>query len=237
MAMLPDYETCVTRIAAYNHTAALRPPLMMGFGNFWAYKAGVEGAGASILDEDHLPQTAANLEQFLIDWGMARTGIANPAAIQVLLRNVRPQYNRIRGVALGHGQIRPHGADLESLYQGLDGITNTTIGPGGLHLGESSITGKSKALIAIWGQTPGFDKLTRDNLLDWVHLPAPLTLHHLQHGLVWYTPAQFVDIIADLDEWVCRWPQHNHNMPFVQTLAPLTGGMPAGRIIDQIYNW
>jgi hypothetical protein len=190
--MLPDLNTCRDRIGAYNQALGygrqLRavgklPELQVGFVGFWNYKEGVEDGGNSILDDAHLPTTAAKLRLFLIDWGMRRTGIAGDQAIEGLLRNIRPHYHGLRDIVLGSGQIQNHRRDLEDLYKGLDGITNLSIARGERHHGESSITGKSKAIIAIWGQTPAFDRLTRKNLCqrEWTHLPDSGQLPHLEH--------------------------------------------------------
>lgn len=243
--MLPDFNTCRDRIGAYNQVAAYRrqmramgmlPQLRIGFADFWTHKTGIEVGGDSILDEAHLPKTAANLRLFLIDWSMGRTGVASDEAIERLLRNVRPHYEGLRGTVLGVGQIQNHRRELEGLYKGLDGITNLSIRLRVPYDGESSITGKSKAILALWGQIPGFDSLTQKNFCEWTHQPLPIRLTHLEHKEERYAPDQFSEMIAELDEWMGHWLTNNYTV-FGQGFAALDPALPVGRIVDKIYNW
>ena len=244
---MPNYSVCVGRIGAYNQIAvykdamrAMHLPgaprrLRVPFRAFWAYKMGVEAQGGSILDDNHLPDTARDLRSFLYGWGMGATRkpIANVRDIQQYLLNVRPNYDAVRNIVLGMGQIQRHRADLEALYAGLDGITNVGDARG------ASITGRSKALLAIWGQTPGFDKYTRLSFVTWTHPthpPTPLNLPHLERYKKWYSPGQFYEVIAKLDEWVGMWLTDNYTV-FGRGFDALDKSLPVGRIVDEIYNW
>jgi hypothetical protein len=205
--VLPDYKTCVDRIRAYTQVWVYRTqieqkrnrPPKIRFRDFWNYKVGLEDKGCTVLDSQHLGNTSSILYHFLESWGMKRTGIAQIHNIERILRNVRQDYYKIHRIELGSKKICHYRANIEAIYAGLDGITNLEKYPNG---SRSYITGKSKTLLAIWGQTPGFDRLTRKNFLRWTHPPAPLDLNHLRRGEEWYTPSQFCDMIVQLDEWV-----------------------------------
>jgi hypothetical protein len=194
----------------------------------------LENEGHSILDKDKLQETASKLRDFLIFWGMGITGVAESHQIENLLRRVRPYYGGIRDIKLGDGKILQHRDHIEAIYSGLDGITNRVDYPNG---SKSSITGKSKTLLAIWGQTPGFDSLTRKRFLKWTHLPEPRYLNHLCRGERWYEPSEFYDMITQLDDWVSKWPESNNGRIFADSFSDLCPGLPVGRIIDMIYNW
>jgi len=229
--MLPNYSICRKHIVGYNK----RPPApkgRVGFRIFWAYKQKLENRGGSILAEGNLQETASNLRDFLIFWSMSITGIAKVHQIEQILRKIRPYYNVIRNVELGSGRIGNYRAQLEAMYDKLDGITNNVD-----YTAASAIAGKSKTLLAIWGQTPGFDSLTRKNFLTWTHPPEPLRLPHLRSREIWYGPSQFCDMIVELDNWVSKWPANNGGKIFANSFTNLCSGLPVGRIIDMIYNW
>jgi hypothetical protein len=242
--MLPDYNTCIDRIKAYNQTGVYKkqireisthpPQLKFGFKDFWKYKTVVENEGCSILDAKYISDTALKLHDFLDSWGMRRSGIAEPKDIEQILNKIRPYYDHIQSVMLGSGQMCHNEKWIEAVYDSLDGITNLSQYPDG---GKSSVTGKSKTLLALWGQTPGFDSLITTNFLKWSHSPAPLKLRQLRRGEEWYKPNEFFAMIVDLDEWVLSWSKHNNNRSFSDSFSNLCSGLPVGRIIDQVYNW
>jgi hypothetical protein len=245
--MLPDYDTCVARINSYihkNYTSKgwgcnlpggapdSKPAGNAGFRDFWTYKTGVESKGVSILNDNNLPATASKLRQFLIAWKMGITGVAVDSQLQHILKNIRPYYDRIRSITLGSGVIHQFRSELEIIYQGLGGVTNNIDYTGS----ESSIVGKSKTLVAVWGQTPGFDSKNRKNFVKWTRPPTPLVLRHLRASEIWYEPTQFCDMILELDEWVSKWPASNSGMIFSQSFNQLCPNTPVGRLIDMIYN-
>jgi hypothetical protein len=223
--MLPNVNVCRAKIAAFK--ARVGTPY---FAPFWAWKLDTELTGASILDPKHVGTTAEWVRRFLIGFGMAQTGIAPVSKITGLLDNLAPSYNSIKLAKLGSGKMYGFRKDIDAIYSGLDGVTNLVDFPDGR---KSSITGKSKVLLAIWGETPGFDRLTRRRFLSWSYPPAPLYLPCLRRGKVWYTPQEFCDMIEELDRWVAAWPANNGGISF----SSLSPGHPAGRIIDMIYNW
>jgi len=164
---------------------------------------------------------------------MGRTGVADSHQIEGLLRQARPYYNKIREVELGSGMMGSCRNTLQALYDGLGGVTDNVNYFGGV----SSIVGKSKTLLAIWGQVPGFDKLTRKRLVVWTHLPEPRKLPHLRASEIWYTSHQFCDMAEELDKWVVRWPKNNGGRVFANSFIDLCAGSPVGHMIDMIYNW
>jgi len=242
--MLPDYNTCIDRIKAYNQTQVhnrkrekigkSKRPLKIGFGGFWKYKEDVESKGGNILDDEWLHETASKLYAFLHDWGMTQTTITGVSQMTQILAGIGPYYAQISNVKLGAGEMDRHRKQLEAIWQRLNGITNRKQHP---DRRNSSITGKSKTLLAIWGQTPGFDTLTRKNFLTWPHPPEPSSLPHLRHGERWYDASAFCDILEELDDWVVRWPDYSGGRVFADSFAGLCPGLPLGRIIDMIYNW
>ena len=231
--MLPNYSTCRKHIEAYIKYHYGVPKGKVGFRDFWKYKQELEKQGGNILDEDNLQETASKLRKFLIFWKMSRTGVAKVDEIKQILRKIKPYYNEIRDAKLGNGKIRDYREQLKAIYEKLGGITDNVNYTGS----ESSIVGKSKALLATWGQTPGFDSLNRERFLKWTHTPEPLKHPHLRSREIWYEPTQFCDMIMELDDWVLRWSESNDGRIFADSFSDLCPGLPVGRIIDMIYNW
>ena len=230
--MLPSYSICRKHIVEYNKLPPA-PKGKVGFRIFWKCKQELENKGGSILAEDNLQETASNLRKFLIFWKMSITGVAKVDEIKQILRKIKPYYNQIRDVELGNGQMRHCRPQIEAIYEKLGGITDNVNYTGS----ESSIVGKSKTLLAIWGQTPGFDSLNRKRFVKWTHPPEPLKLPHLRSSEIWYKPTQFCDMIMELDDWVLRWRGSNNGKIFANSFSDLCPGLPVGRIIDMIYNW
>ena len=174
------------------------------------------------------------LRKLLIFWGMKRTRIAKVKKIEDILRTVQPYYEEIRNISLGSGQIHKYRSQLQDIYEKLGGITNNAIDYSG---NVSYIVGKSKTLVAIWGQVPGFDSLTTKNFVVWTHPPEPYKLPHLRSREIRYSPSQFCDMVEELDKWVLRWPESNNGRVFANSFSDLCPGLPVGRIIDMIYNF
>ena len=101
---------------------------------------------------------------------------------------------------------------------------------------DSSVTGKSKAIMAIWGQNPGFDSRTRWWFERWTHLPDPAKLPHLKIHERYYTASQYADMLIALNGWILKWPNNNNSKYFSSSFKDLCPGIPAGRLIDMIYN-
>ena len=87
--------------------------------------------------------------------------------------------------------------------------------------------------MAIWGEVPGFDSVTRKNFVNRKPPYDNSGLPHLDNskGVFSYTDHDIVDIIGTLDTWVAAWPGQNDGKPFAE-LAPEE---PQGRIIDMVY--
>lgn len=228
--MLPSFEECQKRIQIFD----IEHPNST-FDEFWQYKLEVEKSG-SILDSSHLDETAELLGRKLLshkDWKLARTGIPSHLRIKDILKTIRPYYEIIRYYQLGDGYISKVREELNQIYQGLCGITNT------LHrdpdeFGEFFIVGKSKVLMFIWGQTPSFDEKVRENFSLWTHAPAPYQLPHIWLDKRRYTPEEFCDIIEELDHWVTAWDTKHEKERGVK-FQDLYPNRPIGRIIDIIY--
>jgi len=230
--MLPDYETCLKNIRAYQKWAKPVKPGAVNFPKFWDYKTGLEKAGQDILDEQNLETTAGMLHKLLDYLDMQDTKVADLFPLGPVLRNIRSSYSQIKPVFLGSGKIRECRSTLESIYQRLGGTTRE--GEAGY---KFSIVGKSVILMAIWGQVPRFDSLNRKRFERWTHAPAPEKLPHLKVRGIWYKPAEFCDIVEELDRWVMDWPLKNEGKSFISSFYDLCPGVPPGRQIDIIYHW
>jgi len=232
--VLPPYNICNSKISAF---LAKYPP--GHFAGFWKYKLSIESNHhASILDEDHLDQTAKLISAMLNspEWKMACTGIPASSHIKSILRGIASPYLKIRNTTLGSGKIASIRHDLSITYSGLRGITHTKYSNDPDGLGRYFIVGKAKVLMFTWGQTPGFDTYVRRNFRSWTHPPPPLYLPHLMPRVQEqkrYTPDEFCDILEELDRWVQAWPLNNTGKPF----QSLNTDWPAGRIVDVIYWW
>ena len=228
--ILPNIKTCQQKIKEWKQNNPSGSPF---FGPFWNWKSSVEITGASILDEGRIGEAACRLRKFLMSWDMNRTGVASVPDMREILMGIRPSYNRIRRLELGKGLIPKYTNDIVEIYRGLGGVTNNS----NRRLAEksdSSLTGKSKALLAIWGQTPGFDSIVKSRFLDWRHDPLPGQLPHLTRRSDYrYSPNQYSDIVSELDRWVAVWPQYNGG----KNLNSLIPQHPLGYIIDRIYFW
>ncbi len=231
--MLPDYETCRNHVNAYIKKHANRKLNAVTFKQFRKYKTDLESAGQSILDENNIRGTASLLRDFLITCRMRLTGVAETEKIEQILRDIQPYYKMISNVSLGEGLIQSYRCELEAVYKRLGGITNNA----NHHDNESSIVGKSEALMAVWGQVPGFDSLIRTRFEKWTHSPAPEKLPFLSIEEIWYSPSQFSAMIEELDNWVLAWPRNNDGKSFVSSFSDSCPGIPVGRLIDIIYHW
>ena len=187
------------------------------------------GGFNSIFDPQHLIQTANRLEDFLIKFfRMERTGVARDPQMVQILENIAPYYEKVRYIQLGQNKVASITADLGHIYEGLNGITNRVT----YRKGEnSSITGKSKALLSVWGQTPGFDSTVRIKLCSNFYPPPPDTLSYLKKNKIYYSSDEFCVMIEELDKWVYEWPKTNKGRAF----ASLDTKLPIGRLIDMIY--
>jgi hypothetical protein len=158
-------------------------------------------------------ETAGKLREFLVGFGMRVTGLADQEVIEKKLRNIRQDYDVIRNGKLGYGIIPTIRTPLINILNGLNGITNLKHFPRG---DKSSISGKTKILMAIWGEVPGFDSVTRKNFVNRKQPYDNSGLPHLDNtkGVFSYTDHDIVDIIETLDTWVAAWPGQNSGKPF-----------------------
>jgi hypothetical protein len=165
--------------------------------------------------------TSEKLKDFLNAFGACRPGKIDIVAVKANLRNIKVHYEKIQAMVLGEGKMHLIKEPLKAVYDGLCGIS-TLDKPD--EKGRSLIVPKSKALMALWGQTPGFDSKVRKKL------------HHDHLSCVGqysrrYNSDEFYQLIEELDRWVREWEQNNPGIRF----SSLCQGIPVGRIIDIIY--
>lgn len=225
--MFPSIKECQRRVQVHEYSS---------FDQFWRYKLNVERGSSSILDDSHLEQTVERLVKNLLlrdEWQLWWTGIGSMEIIEAILRNNRDDYNIIKPINLGDGQInRKSTSDaLNRLYVGMKGseygITHNNHNkdsPDGN--GRYYILGRSKILMFLWGQTPGFD----------VWLRKGLRRDGLGSSCSWidenrWTPGQFCDTLKKLDGWITEWEKTNGQS--FKSLAKYH--RPVGRIVDMIY--
>jgi hypothetical protein len=229
--MFPSFRECQKRIHNFDSNVAKHHST---FDLFWSYKLTVEQTG-SILDSDHLDETARLLNTYLLrhpQWGLWWTGIPPVEQIKEILKRIRSEYKIIKNVKLGQNQLvtdRNVSLAICRIYKKLCGITHTHTrftDPDPL-TGEYYIVGKSKVLMFLWGQTPGFDTNVVDNLsLQTKGLP-------LCAGINQYTPREFYETLKILDSWVQSWNQkYSGRGVSFENLSPKR---PIGRIIDILY--
>jgi hypothetical protein len=228
--MLPPLSECKRRIKMFEEQSESMPHsyeldkqrgcMDYDFDSWSYYKRKVEKGGHSLLEPYMLSKTATEIRKYLKAFGMARTGIASQEEMKRILKSIAEHYHAIRFTSLGSGQMRSIRADLAALYEGLSGITK-----------RSDIVAKSKTLMAVWGQTPSFDKRVRHGFCTRGYGPKPYSLPHLETHRTRYTPQEFCDIVEALDRWVAAWPGDNGGASF----ASLIPGAPIGRIIDMVY--
>lgn len=225
--MLPPEGICKREIGIFK----ARYPCSR-FASFWQYKEEVEKSGFTILDKVHLDETTTRIAGMLRDkdWGIARTGIPSNNKIKGILKGIVRPYEKIRQINIGEGKLASIRKELASVYEGLTGISHTGWDDPD-PFNSFYIVGKSKVLMFIWGQTPGFDERVRKSFSIWINNPKPHKLPHLWVEEIRYTPGEFCDILEELDNWVQAWPSNNSGKTF-QSLCP---EWPVGRIIDVIY--
>jgi hypothetical protein len=225
--MLPPEDICIRKIKAFK-TCYPRSQ----FNSFWRYKKKLEKGGATLLDNSHLDETAACLAGMLNDgdWGIARTGIPSTDKIKSILRGIAKPYEKIRQISISEGKLWSVRTELASIYVNLTGISHTRWSDPD-EFNSYYIVGKPKVLMFIWGQTPGFDELVREQFDSLTHAPPPYVLPYLCLTDKRYTPQQFCEILEELDNWVQAWPNNNRGKT-IQSLCP---EWPVGRIIDVIY--
>ncbi len=224
--MLPPIKECQERVSEFNN----RYPNST-FDEFWSYKLEVEKySSSSILDHSYLNETVRLLNEKLLrhpKWGLWWTGIPPVNQIGKILSDVRPEYNTIKDITLGNGEMANKKVikALSLIYAKLCGISHNRWGDFPNSTGESYLVGKSKVLMFIWGQVPGFDSRLREN-------PSLWSLPHLWVERTKYTPLEFCDILGKLDQWVVAWDEEQKRHGVFQSLSP---NRPVGRIIDIIY--
>lgn len=232
-SMLPSLEECQRRIKTFdsNYPGST-------FDEFWQYKLEVEKSG-SILDSTHLDETAKLLDTKLLrhpKWGLWWTHIPPIEEIKRILNGIYDEYQIIKSVELGDNSLvvdKNFSKALCSIYDKLCGITHTRWGDLPDNTRASYLVGKSKVLMFIWGQTPGFDSKVVWNLTignsKVEHDRLPICV-----GVTKYTAQEFHETLQILDGWVQMWNRKYKNRRPLQRLSS-NRPRPVGRIIDIIY--
>ena len=133
------------------------------YNGFWAWKIEVEASGREhILDEGHRDEAARKLLNILPGWQTYRGVDCNyykwlPAS----LSSMADAYGQIRNQTLldfGKIPVEP----LELIWHELGRVKTTSGKRDGL--GEYYVIAVCKPLMFMWGQTPAFDSVNRDEL-------------------------------------------------------------------------
>jgi hypothetical protein len=230
--MLPSYEICRKHILAFQRRAVYKPDAIT-FPKFWNYKISLENAGGNILDERVIDDTASKLRGLLLCLEIRNSGLLEIDRLKRILRNIQPYYPAIRPLVLGQGEISAHRVQLESVYERLD----TGINGSDAKDTRLSVVAKSALLMAVWGQSPRFDRLNRIRFVKWPHSPAPEKLPALSAERVWYRPDEFCAMLEELDKWALAWPATNYSKSFQTCFFDLCPNIPPGRQIDIVYHW
>lgn len=220
--MLPSLEECQNTIQLYKQKSR-EDRKGKQYDNAWnvfqKYKGCVESEHRSMFDDQHVNDTSKKLTGFLNAFGACRPGRVDPTRLEQNLQRIRPGYERIQAVVLGQGKIDSICESLRNVYDGLSGISTLDVV---VENHTSLIVPKSKALMALWGQTPSFDVRVRSRLQG----DLPSIGEHTRR----YSSEEFCDILRELDQWVNRFEQ-NYGIQF----SSLYPGVPNGRIVDIIY--
>ncbi len=231
--MLPNYEICRRHIMAYKRKTATPSTDNITFPIFWTYKSYIEKTGQSILDENNIDNTVSKLCGLLNYLEVKNPGLTEASRVKQVLRNIRPYYPDINQAVLGSGKIHSYRNQIESIYERMAKNSGKKEDTG--H--DFSIVSKSVILMAVWGQVPRFDFLSRKRFEKWIHWPAPEKLPFLTIRDVWYRPDEFREMVAALDKWVAAWPATNNGKSFENCFFDLCPGIPPGRQIDIVYHW
>jgi hypothetical protein len=131
------------------------------FHAFWEYKLKVEKQNSHLLDDENIEQTLEKLGPILKIWKWHRPHefetCFNP--LEKALRNVSDAYANIKDISLLELE-KAQRKDLEKIWYAL-GSTKPEDGHG--KYGELVMT-ITKPLMFLWGQTPAFDSIVRENM-------------------------------------------------------------------------
>jgi hypothetical protein len=133
------------------------------FSNFWNYKLKIENETNHILDEDNIERTLSKLGNILKKWDWNRP-LSFEECFQRLsqsLTRISEPYNRIRQFSLKNfdkipkNELRIIWNELGSIKESQKNLNNDQ---------GQLIMPITKPLMILWGQTPTFDSVIRDNM-------------------------------------------------------------------------
>lgn len=130
------------------------------FTNFWFYKLKIENETNHILDKEHIERTISKLGNILKKWDWNRPYSFEDCfnKLSKSLTRISESYNRIRQFSLkDFDKIQEK--ELRNIWKELGSTKETQDN----NLGQL-IMPITKPLMILWGQTPTFDSVTRDNI-------------------------------------------------------------------------
>ena len=130
------------------------------FTNFWFYKLKIENETNHILDKEHIERTISKLGNILKKWDWNRPYSFEDCfrKLSQSLTRISESYNRIRYFSLKDFD-KIHEQELRNIWKELGSIKETQDN----NLGQL-IMPITKPLMILWGQTPTFDSVTRDDI-------------------------------------------------------------------------
>jgi len=133
------------------------------FSNFWNYKLKIENETNHILDEDNIERTLSKLGNILKKWDWNRPYSFEECfqRLSQSLTRISEPYNRIRQFNLKNfdkipkNELRIIWKELGSIKESQDNLNNKQ---------GQLIVPITKPLMILWGQTPTFDSVIRNNM-------------------------------------------------------------------------
>jgi hypothetical protein len=161
------------------------------YNGFWGWKIEVEASGREhILDERRKNDAARKLLDILPGWQTYRGVDCDYYTwLPISLSNIAEAYNEIRDWTLLDFDKMPL-EPLELIWHELGRVKTTSGKRNGL--GEYYVIAVCKPLMFLWGQTPAFDSVNRDEL-------------YISHGASWCFE-WWVDELKDLQKKLVKDP-------------------------------
>lgn len=133
------------------------------FSNFWNYKIKIENETNHILDEDNIERTLSKLGNILKKWDWHRPCSFEECfqRLSQSLTRISEPYNRIRQFNLKDFDKIPKN-ELRIIWNELGSIKESQDNPNNSQ--GQLIMPITKPLMILWGQTPTFDSVIRDNM-------------------------------------------------------------------------
>ena len=133
------------------------------FTNFWFYKLKIENETNHILDKEHIERTISKLGNLLKKWDWNKPYSFEDCfnKLSQSLTRISESYNRIRHFSLKDFD-KIHEQELRNIWKELGSAKETQDNVSN-NLGQL-IMPITKPLMILWGQTPTFDSVNRDDI-------------------------------------------------------------------------